>query len=125
MHMGINRIQVHPLIRFYTEEPRTCPWHQAMVSRLWQGDITSPFPPSGNEGYVRNRDVLYLVGHYELCPDDIRGLNKAPQPKPCHNSMALQMLTSKRMTDKCHAKFITFPPSQRKFTDLGTHRDHR
>ncbi len=29
-------------------------------SRLWHGDITSPFPPSGNEGYVRNRDVPYL-----------------------------------------------------------------
>ncbi len=24
-------------------------------------DITSPFPPSGNEGYVRNRDVWYLL----------------------------------------------------------------
>ena len=23
-------------------------------------DITSPFPPSGNEGYVRNRDIPYL-----------------------------------------------------------------
>ncbi len=29
-------------------------------SRLWHGDITSPFPTSGNEGYVHNRDVLYL-----------------------------------------------------------------
>ncbi len=29
-------------------------------SRSWHGDITSPFPPSGNEGYVRNRDVPYL-----------------------------------------------------------------
>ncbi len=29
-------------------------------SRLWHGDITSPFPPSENEGYVRNRDVPYL-----------------------------------------------------------------
>ncbi|KAL1270895.1 hypothetical protein QQF64_029911 [Cirrhinus molitorella] len=24
---------------------------------LWQEDVTSPFPPSGNEGYLRNRDV--------------------------------------------------------------------
>ncbi len=30
-------------------------------SRLWHGDITSPFPPLGNEGYVRNRDVPYLL----------------------------------------------------------------
>ncbi len=29
-------------------------------SRLWHGDITSPFPPSGNEGYVCNQDVPYL-----------------------------------------------------------------
>ncbi len=29
-------------------------------SRLWHGDITSPFPPSGNRGYVRNLDVPYL-----------------------------------------------------------------
>ncbi len=29
-------------------------------SRLLHGDIMSPFPPSGNGGYVRNLDVLYL-----------------------------------------------------------------
>ncbi len=29
-------------------------------SRSWLGDITSPFPPSGNVGYIRNRDVPYL-----------------------------------------------------------------
>ncbi len=29
-------------------------------SRLWHGDITSPFPPSGNEGYERNQNVPYL-----------------------------------------------------------------
>ncbi len=23
-------------------------------------DVTSPFPPSGNEGYTCNRDVLYI-----------------------------------------------------------------
>ncbi len=28
------------------------------VNPLCRHDITSPFPPSGNEGYVRNRDVL-------------------------------------------------------------------
>ncbi len=27
------------------------------VNPLCHHDITSPFPPSGNEGYVRNRDV--------------------------------------------------------------------
>ncbi len=24
---------------------------------IWSSDVTSPFPPSGNEGYIRNRDV--------------------------------------------------------------------
>ncbi len=28
--------------------------------RLWHGDITYPFPPSGNGGYVRKLDVPYL-----------------------------------------------------------------
>ncbi len=28
------------------------------VNPLCRHDITSPFPPSGNEGYVRNRDVF-------------------------------------------------------------------
>uniref|UniRef100_A0A8C2L218 Uncharacterized protein n=1 Tax=Cyprinus carpio TaxID=7962 RepID=A0A8C2L218_CYPCA len=27
-------------------------------------DITSPFPPSGNEGYVRNRDVTFLYNNF-------------------------------------------------------------
>ncbi len=52
---------------------------------LWHGDIMSPFSPSGNEGYVRNRDVPYL---YESCRDNIRGPRKAPQPEPRHNLMA-------------------------------------
>ncbi len=30
------------------------------VNPLCRHDITSPFPPSGNEGYVRNRDVMYI-----------------------------------------------------------------
>ncbi len=29
------------------------------VNPLCRHDITSPFPPSGNGGYVRNLDVLY------------------------------------------------------------------
>ncbi len=56
VHTGIKGRQVHPLIRFYAEEPRRVPGNQ----RWWHGDITSPFPPSGNGGYVRNLDVPYL-----------------------------------------------------------------
>ncbi len=29
-------------------------------------DVTSPFPPSGNEGYIRNRDVLYSTVNFSL-----------------------------------------------------------
>ncbi len=49
VHTGIKGQQVHPLIRFYAEEPHAKP-------RLWHGDITSPFP----DGYVCNLDVPYL-----------------------------------------------------------------
>ncbi len=31
------------------------------VNPLCRHDIASPFPPSGNEGYVRNRDVLWAT----------------------------------------------------------------
>ncbi len=31
------------------------------VNPLCRHDITSPFPPSGNGGYVRNLDVLLIV----------------------------------------------------------------
>ncbi len=41
------------------------------VNPLSRHNITSPFPPSGNEGYVRNRDVLCPVTHFcvvfEVC----------------------------------------------------------
>ncbi len=60
MHMGIKGRQVHPLIRFYAEEPKIESLATSDGSRLWHGDITSLFPPSGNGGYVRNLDVSYL-----------------------------------------------------------------
>ncbi len=68
-------------------------------SRLWHGDITSPFPPSGNEGYVCNRDVPYLSVTLSYVDDDIRGLWEVPQPEPRHNPMVLHMLTSSHVTD--------------------------
>ncbi len=34
--------------------------------RLWHKDIMSPFPPSGNEGYVRNRDFLSFTMSYVM-----------------------------------------------------------
>ncbi len=31
----------------------------AVVQEPWRRDVMSPFPPSGNEGYIHNRDVPY------------------------------------------------------------------
>ncbi len=46
--------------QFFAEEPRLCaPARTAVVQQLWRRDVTSPFPPSGNEGYTSNRDVPY------------------------------------------------------------------
>ncbi len=59
-------------------------------SRLLHGDITSPFPSSGNEGHLGNRDSHYLlvIMSYELI--DIGGPWKEPQPEPHYNPVALQ-----------------------------------
>ncbi len=47
------------LIHAFAEEPSRWPGSSAVVQRLWRRDVTSPFPPSGNEGYIRNRDVPF------------------------------------------------------------------
>ncbi len=47
------------LIHAFAEEPSRRPGSSAVVQRLWRRDVTSPFPPSGNEGYIRNRDVPF------------------------------------------------------------------
>ncbi len=36
------------------------------VNPLCRHDITSPFPPSGNGGYVRNLDVLLKLCIFQL-----------------------------------------------------------
>ncbi len=36
------------------------------VNPLCRHDITSPFPPSGNEGYVRNRDVFFCLFYQQF-----------------------------------------------------------
>ncbi len=74
----------------------------------------SLFLPSGNEGYIHNRDVPYLSVTSSYVDDNIRGLWKTLQPEPRHNTMALQMLRSSHVTDKCYAKVVTFSPHQRK-----------
>ncbi len=40
--------------------------------------------------------------------------------QPC----GMQMLTSEHVTDKCHARVATFLLPQRKFANLGAHREY-
>ncbi len=55
---GIKGRQVHPLIRFYAEEPRRVPGNQRWFKIVAWGHNVSI--PSGNGGYVRNLDFPYL-----------------------------------------------------------------
>ncbi len=53
------RQPVHRINHVFAEEPSQRPGRPAVVQQLWRRDVTSPFPPSGNEGYIRNRDVPF------------------------------------------------------------------
>ncbi len=53
------RQPVHRINHVFAEEPSRRPGCPAVVQQLWRRDVTSPFPPSGNEGYIRNRDVPF------------------------------------------------------------------
>ncbi len=53
------RQPVHRINHVFAEEPSRRPGRPAVVQQLWRRDVMSPFPPSGNEGYIRNRDVLF------------------------------------------------------------------
>ncbi len=46
--------------------------HSAVVQEPWRRDVTSPFPPSGNEGYIRNRDVPYQSVTLDVTSEDRR-----------------------------------------------------
>ncbi len=53
------RQPVHRINHVFAEEPSRRPGRPAVVQQLWRRDVTSPFPPSGNEGYIRNRDIPF------------------------------------------------------------------
>ncbi len=57
--MSIRGSRCTALIHAFTEELSRWPGSSAMIQQLWRRDVTFPFPPSGNEGYIRNRDVPY------------------------------------------------------------------
>jgi len=44
----------------------------AVVQQSWRRDVTSPFPPSGNKGYIRNPDVPYQT------PCSVRQVGNSP-----------------------------------------------
>ncbi len=48
-------------------------------SRLWHGDIMSPFPPSGNTGYVCNQNIHYLSVTTSYAVRTLWGPWKVPQ----------------------------------------------
>ncbi|KAI2651800.1 ORF V: Enzymatic polyprotein [Labeo rohita] len=54
LHMGTR-------LRAFAEEPSCSP--ASARRQVVAGDVTSPFPPSGNEGYVRNLDVFLPAGY--------------------------------------------------------------
>ncbi len=89
------RQPVHRINHVFAEEPSRRPGRPAVVQQLWRRDVTSPFPPSGNEGYIRNRDVPFQSVTPRSRRNDRRiGIpTKAPQelplPAPCVDLLIL------------------------------------
>ncbi len=46
--------------------------HPVVVQQLWRRDVTSPFPHSGNGGYICNQDVPFQ----SIMPDELGSLTK-------------------------------------------------
>ena len=57
-----------------------CLGRTAVVQQLWRWNATSPFPPSGNEGYLRNRDVPFQSVMFDVTSvtDELRSVWKMP-----------------------------------------------
>ncbi len=75
------------LIYAFAEEPSRWPSSSAVIQQLW--DVTFPFLPSGNEGYICNRDVPFqsVTASHVGGPTKLGFPTKAPQelplPAPC------------------------------------------
>ncbi len=67
--VSISRQQVQLIFRFSLRS-RAGIRHSAVVNQPWRRNVTSPFPPSGNEGYIRNRDILYQSVTLDITSDD-------------------------------------------------------
>ncbi len=57
--VSISRQQVHHIFRFSLRSRTGIRPLSGVVQQPWRRDVTSLFPPSGNEGYICNRDVPY------------------------------------------------------------------
>ncbi len=58
--VSISRRQVQCIFRFSLRSRAGIrPLWYRVVQEPWRWDVTSLFPPSGNEGYIHNRDVPY------------------------------------------------------------------
>ncbi len=69
--VSINRQQVQHIFRFSLRS-RAGARPLSGGTGPWRRDVTSPFPPSGNEGYIRNRDVPYQSVTLDVTSEDRR-----------------------------------------------------
>ncbi len=71
--VSISRWQVQCIFRFSLRSRAGIrPLWYRVVQEPWRRDVMSPFPPSGNEGYIRNRDVPYQSVTLDVTSEDRR-----------------------------------------------------
>ncbi len=71
--VSINRQQVQRIFRFSLRSRVGARPLSGGTGAVATGrDVTSPFPPSGNEGYIRNRDVPYQSVTLNVTSEDRR-----------------------------------------------------
>ncbi len=89
--VSISRQQVHCIFRFSLRSRTGIRPLSGVVQQPWRRDVTSPFPPSGNEGYICNRDVPYQSVTLDIrrMTDEFGSLPKG------HGYCPLQLLTSR------------------------------
>ncbi len=75
--VSISRQQVQRIFRFSLRSRAgvrlgSSSGDKAVIQEPWRRDVTSPFPPSGNEGYIRNRDIPYQSVTLNVTSEDRR-----------------------------------------------------
>ncbi len=93
------------------------PGRSAMVQQLWRRDVTSPFPPSGNEGYIRNWDVPFQI--------PTKAPQELPLPAPCVGLLILPIRQTiglialpERMAPERGSGFSARPPKRNHTSNL-------